>query len=243
MTWPADSVLEERFQESMPPEADGACPPAELLWSAAIGDLSVRDLSTLSSHLASCGVCGQGLSLSAEFAMQDEIRLPTGLRLLDRWRPPLRTTAVVALPALGVLVLTVLLTSALPVQISARPVGVASRGGADRAGIRSLSGEEQPAAELRLEWTPVDRAVRYRVRVSSDDLQPLYDRTVEKGTSLRLPPAVGERASNHPAIGGSEGAGRGLLHWQVEGILPDGRIVTSPTFTVRVVPAAPGSRR
>jgi hypothetical protein len=121
---------------------------------------------------------------------------------------------------------------------------VASRGGgADREAIRSLSGEEQPAAELRLQWSPVERAVRYRVQVSSDDLQPLYDRTVEQGTSLRLPPAVGERASSRPAVGGAGGTGRGLLHWQVDAILPDGRVVSSPTFTIRVVASTPAPSR
>src|SRR5262249_37618063 len=120
--------------------------------------------------------------------------------------------------------------SAPPAETPRAPLVVASRGGsADPGAIRSLSGELQPAADLRLDWTPVEHAVRYRVQISSDDLQPLFDGTVGQGTSLRVPPA---------GTGRAPGAGRGqLLHWQVDAILPDGRVVTSPTFSVRVNPA------
>jgi len=245
MTQPADSVLEARFRESMPEEPDGGCPPADLLWSAAIGHLSASQLAALSTHLASCGVCGQALSLSAELAAQGEPRSVVGLRILHPWRRGSLGAAAVGITALAAgLVLALWWRGAPPVQSPRGPLVVASRGGgADRGAIRSLSGEEQPAAELRLQWSPVERAVRYRVQVSSDDLQPLYDRTVEQGTSLRLPPAVGERGSSRPAVSGAGGTGRGLLHWQVDAILPDGRVVSSPTFTVRVVaPTAAPSR-
>jgi len=227
---PMDAELEARFRASMPDEPEGPCPPAEVLWSAAIGDMGVDRLTELTTHLASCGVCGQALALSAELATQREPGVADARRSLVRWRRAPLTTVGVGLTALAAgLVLTLWLRSAPPVERPQAPLVVASRGGsADPGAIRPLSAEVQPAADLRLEWTPVVHAVRYRVQVSSEDLQPLYDRTVERGTSLQVPPAVTGRA---PGTGGGQ-----LLQWQVDAILPDGRVVASPTFSVRVSP-------
>jgi hypothetical protein len=106
----------------------------------------------------------------------------------------------------------------------------ASRGDVGGAGIRSLSREDQPASEVRLQWTPVDHAIRYRVQVSTEDLRPVYDRTLE-GTTVVLPPEVGDLTLRG---GGASGAVPPLL-WQVEAMLPDGRSVTSATFRVRLL--------
>jgi hypothetical protein len=245
MTEALDSELEARFRASMPGAPDGACPSAEVLWSAAGGELPPSELAALSTHLASCGVCGEALSLSAELAAVGKPRTASSPRLLALWRRTPLGVAAVGIPALAAgLVLALWWRSAPPVESPRGPLVVASRGGsADHGAIRSLSAKEQPASEVRLEWTPVERAVRYRVQVSSDDLQPLYDKTVEQGTSLRLPPAVEEHASGRPAVAGGDGASRvGVLHWQVDAILPDGRIVTSPAFTVWLV-TSPGTGR
>jgi len=105
---------------------------------------------------------------------------------------------------------------------------VASRGTATPGpAIQSVSKEEQPASDAALQWTPIDRAVRYRVQVSTEDLRPVYDGTVE-ATRLPLPPAVVDLGKQAP-----------LLLWQVEAMLPDGRTVTSPTFRVRLLAPPP----
>jgi hypothetical protein len=110
----------------------------------------------------------------------------------------------------------------------------ASRGEAPGgAAIKSLSTEEQPATGARLEWTPVARALRYRVQLSTEDLRPVYDRTVE-APALTLPFALGDLARQR--------TGGAVLLWQVEALLPDGQTVLSPTFRIRLVQPADSSR-
>jgi hypothetical protein len=110
----------------------------------------------------------------------------------------------------------------------------ASRGeAAGAAAIRSLSTEEQPASGARLQWTPVDHALRYRVQLSTEDLHPVYDRTVE-APALTLPLALADLARQR--------SGGAVLLWQVEALLPDGRTVLSPTFRMRLVPPTDAPR-
>jgi hypothetical protein len=67
------------------------------------------------------------------------------------------------------------------------------------------------------------------VQLSTEDLHPVYDRTVE-APALTLPLALGDLARQR--------TGGAVLLWQVEALLPDGRTVLSPTFRMRLVPPA-----
>jgi len=115
----------------------------------------------------------------------------------------------------------------------------ASRGAVSpEAAIRPLSKEEQPASDARLQWTPVAGAVRYRVLLSTEDLRPVHDRTLE-GTTLALPPALEDLGNPEVARQGEAGRSGRVYLWQVEASLPDGRTVTSSTFRIRLMPGAP----
>jgi len=117
---------------------------------------------------------------------------------------------------------------------------VASRGEGSAETLRPLSKEEQPASDARLQWTPVAGAVRYRVQVSTEDLRPIHDRTLE-GTTLALPAELGKLGSAGVT---PEAPQSGQVYlWQVEALLPDGRSVTSSTFRLRLVPASPRAPR
>jgi hypothetical protein len=240
MSGPLDSELAPKFRVSMPGAPEGACPPAEVLWSAARGELPSGELEALATHLRTCALCGEALAISADLVPESESRV---LRLARRRQLGVAAAGITALAA-GLLVVLWQRGSS-SVERPGVPVVVASRGGAaDGAAIRAVSKEEQPASDIRLEWTPVEQALRYRVQVSSEDLQPLHDQTVEQQTTLRVPPVVGERASGRPGVGGSgevRPGDRGVLHWQVDAIMPGGATVSSPTFTLRVAqsPAGP----
>ena len=162
----------------------------------------------------------------------------------DEFEPPGRLTAQnprgirrVAALAAGILALAggllVLFVRFAPAPPGSRGAEVeASRGEAPGSPpIRSLSSEEQSATGARLVWTPVDRALRYRVQLSTEDLHPVFDRTVE-APALSLPLALGDLAR--------QGTGGAVLLWQVEALLPDGQTVLSPTFRMRLV--APADR-
>ena len=224
MTEPRDTRWGERFRASMPAEPDGPCPPADTLWSAARGQLDPEALRSLSAHLSTCARCGEALAVSAELAREPEAR--EHVMVPRRFGRAGAVAAGITALAAG-LVVFLAQREATPSR-NRGDESTASRGDVGGAGIRSLSTDEQPASEVRLQWTPVDHAVRYRVQVSTEDLRPVYDRTLE-GTTVVLPPAVGDLTVRGAA---ATGAAPPLL-WQVEAMLPDGRSVTSPTFRVR----------
>jgi hypothetical protein len=231
MTGPGDGELGEAFRASMPEQPEPACPSAETLWSAARGELSGPELEALASHLRTCAACGEALAVSAELA--SEAGAPVPVAAPPRIRPFTRAVAagVTALAA-G---LVVFLVQRAPAPGSRGAEVEASRGEAPgSAAIRSLSTEEQPATGARLEWTPVARALRYRVQLSTEDLRPVYDRTVE-APALTLPFALGDLARQR--------TGGAVLLWQVEALLPDGQTVLSPTFRMRLVPPADPPRQ
>jgi putative zinc finger protein len=224
MTGPRDDGLTEVFRASMPGQPEQACPAPETLWSAARGELSGPELEALASHLRTCAACGEALAVSAELAAEAEPRVVA----LPPRRIPRIAGAAAGITALAAGLLVFLVQRA-PARPGSRTAEVeASRGeAAGRAAIRSLSTEEQPASGARLMWTPVERALRYRVQLSTADLHPVYDRTVE-APALTLPLALADLARQR--------AGGAVLLWQVEALLPDGQTVVSPTFRIRLVP-------
>jgi len=225
MTEPRDTTWRERFRASMPAEPDGPCPPPETLWSAAHGQLAPEALRSLSAHLSACATCGEALAVSAELAGESEAR---GEAVAPRRFGRGRAVAAGITALAAGLVIFLAQREATPSR-SRGDGSTASRGDVGGGGIRSLSREEQSASEVRLQWTPVAHAVRYRVQVSTEDLRPVYDRTLE-GTTVALPPAVGDV----PLRGSGASGDVPPLLWQVEAMLPDGRSVTSPTFRVRL---------
>jgi hypothetical protein len=224
MTVFRDDAWAEAFRASMPPQPEQACPPAERLWSAARGELSGPELEALTSHLRTCAACGEALAVSAELAT--EAQPPMKATPLRRIRRVAAVAGGITALAAG---LVVFLVQRAPGASGRRAAEVeVSRGeAAAGAAIRSLSSEEQPASGARLQWTPVDRALRYRIQLSTEDLHPVYDRTVET-TALTLPLALGDLARQR--------TGGAVLLWQVEALLPEGRTVLSPTFRMRLVP-------
>jgi hypothetical protein len=123
------------------------------------------------------------------------------------------------------------------------PDVVASRGeGASGTEIRPLSKEEQPASDVRLQWTPVPGAVRYRVLVSTEDLRPVQDRTIQ-GTTVAFPQGLADLHTEGVAGKPDPGRSGRVYLWQVEALLPDGRTVTSSTFRIRLLPTSPGAPR
>ena len=224
MTEPRDIEWRERFRASMPAEPEGACPPPETLWSAVHGELAPEALQAISVHLATCAARGEALAVSAELARDSgEPSEAMAPRRFGRFGAV--AGGITALAA-G---LVIFLAQREPVPRENRgDESNASRGDVGSGAIRALSKEEQPASEIRLQWTAVEHAVRYRVQASTEDLRPVYDRTVE-GTTVILPPAVGDLTVRS----GTTDPGAPPLLWQVEAMLPDGRSVTSPTFRVR----------
>jgi hypothetical protein len=241
-----EGELPASFRASMPEHPNEPCPPAAFLWAAASGELSGGDLESLTGHLRTCSLCGEALAVTADLVTESKALARPSLGWRTRRLGPVMA-GVTALAA-GIL----LFHGQRRPPPAEGPAGpgevVASRAGRPaEPAIRALSKEQQPASDIRLEWTPIDRAVRYRVHLSTEDLQPVYERILEQESVLRVPKAVGdklaaghERAVAAHKVGG--GAGETLL-WQVEALLPDGKTVSSPTFMVHVLGASSSTGR
>jgi hypothetical protein len=80
-----------------------------------------------------------------------------------------------------------------------------------------------PRDAFRLRWTPGPEGSRYRVRVTTEDLQVLATAAELTVAELVVQPAALARLSD----GGS-------VFWQVDVMLPSGERITSPTFVARV---------
>jgi hypothetical protein len=239
MTGSPETEWTARFRASMPPQPEGACPPPETLWRAVRGELSGDELESFGAHLRTCSECGEALAVSAEVVAGSENR-PLA------WTP--RRPGRIAAAAGG---LTALAAGLLVFLIHHEPVPSDSHGpdlttsrGEGNAGVTigPLSKEEQPAGDARLQWTPVPGAVRYRVQLSTEDLRPVHDRTLE-GTTLVLPPGLAGPSNEGMAREQQVGRSGRIYLWQVEAMLADGRTVTSSTFRVRLVPTSPGLPR
>lgn len=235
MTGPGESEWRARFRASLPDEPESEHPPAETLWRAVRGELPARDLESLASHLRSCGACGDAMAVSAELLAESEPRILP-------WKDRRIGAAAAGLTALAAGLLVFLAHRAPGTHEGSGPDLSPSRGEVSEPTIRPLSRDEQPASDARLQWTPVAGAVRYRVLLSTEDLRPVHDRTLE-GTTLAIPPGLGDFHSSGVARQGEAGRSGPVYLWQVEASLPDGRTVTSSTFRLRLIPPPAGAPR
>jgi hypothetical protein len=92
--------------------------------------------------------------------------------------------------------------------------------------LRSLLPEAVPLArdDFRLRWTAGEAGARYRVHVTTHDLDLLVE-----GRNLEHPEFL-------VPVGALEGvAAGGTVLWQVEAVAPDGSRMTSPTFLARII--------
>src|SRR5215813_13861629 len=122
----------DRFRGSMPAEPDSACPPPETLWRAVRGELSGPELESLTTHLQSCGACGDAMAVSAELVAETEPR-----RLA--WKPARIGGAAAGIAALAAgLVLFLDHRGSTPRDGSERD-SLVSRGEVAGAAIRPLS--------------------------------------------------------------------------------------------------------
>lgn len=212
------------------PASAGACPAADRIFAAAHGELAgeeeAAELGEILDHVAACPECTEAWRLAVEIGRElasgavdagsrgrviaGNFRRgseePGGLR---RWSLPLGLIAAVLLVAIGLQ----LLPKAPP----------ALRGDGEIL-IEDASGPlERERCVLRWRLVPERPGALFEVRVMSEELELLAQRTALAASELELP---AERLENIPA--------GGLLLWQVRASLPDGGQVESATFRSRL---------
>lgn len=224
-----DEEVDERLREilaRLPLEgvATPECPSPETIWDAASGSLPPDRVGTLGEHAAGCLACTavwrEATILAREVASGRDSappsRGPYPGRIALHWR---------LFAALGAAALLGMVAICLS-QYDPPPKGGDSVLREPEAGsIRSLLSEAAPIArdDFRLRWTDWSVGARYRVQVTTAELDLLSE-----GRDLERPEfLVPVTALQDVAVGEA-------VLWQVEAVVPDGSRVTSPTFVAQV---------
>ena len=189
----------------------GDCPEPAALFDAATGAAPRARFVEVVEHTVGCGSCAESWRLAV--ALDREIGQPA----TAVWSRSTRM-GFVALAAAAAIVMAV----AIPVLMdrSSRPTSTAWRSG-ERLTIASLHPEDQPLPReaLVLRWSEPAPGSRYTILVANVRLEPLISRDDLPRPEFPVPATALEAL---PA-----GA---KVYWRVTATLPDGRIVTSPTF-------------
>jgi len=196
-----------------PDERRDDCPPADAIWRARSGDLDATARRVLIDHTAACAECAEAWRVAGDLGAGEGLAAAR-----PDPRAWLRTAGLAAalLLALGLVVWR---------QSRGRLQGMDEyRDGAALA-IRTLTPEDrpQPRSGLSLRWTPGPAGTTYDVSLTTEELLP-----VARARDLAEP-----RFDVPAAATGRLPAGATLV-WRVVARLPDGSLVTSPAFVVRL---------
>ena len=219
MREPPEDPLVAAFRASMPERPTGECPSAETLHAAAAGDLAAGALEAVVRHVHTCEACAEDLRVSAALVAEAD-RGPAVAHRPGRQR---RILAVAGFGALAAALFLVLIRS--PSE-RAQSLRRSSNDEPGRSSLLAVSSTVQPTFGATLAWSAVPGAVRYEVRISTEDLTLLQHGTVEGRTAYPIPSPVVERARDAPLL------------WQVDAVLAGGERVSSPTFHLRIIPDA-----
>jgi hypothetical protein len=227
--------LRRAFAAEGPP--DEPCPPAERIFAAAHGELAgeagAAELGEILDHVAACPECTESWRLAVEIgrelaagqavaAAEDQ---PAGRVIAGDFRRAEPGAVGARRWAMPVAVVAALLLAAIALQLLPRiPKSDPAQRGNDEARIEDVSGPlERGRCVLRWRLVPETAGALFEVRVMSEELELLAERTAVAAQELEVPP---ERLEKIPA--------GGWLLWQVQASLPGGGQVASETFRSRL---------
>lgn len=201
-------------------ESGRSCPPSEQFLMAVLGELSVAENRSLADHGAVCPSCSVTWKLAREYAREtglaaakptsDVMNRSASSLVRRRWMPA----------AVGLAAALALLAVFLPWR-SERPREEPVLRALDAVAIESRTPEDAPLAGDRftLRWSAGPAGASYNLRVTDYRLNP-----IARAVSLDVPEFT------VPATSLKELEPGGLVLWQVETVLPNGRHVVSRTF-------------
>ncbi len=211
-----ESRLRAAWRASDDAQAPAPCPPSAALWDAADGGLTAAERARIVDHVAACGACSEAWRIAAEVGGRPVGRLaPAGRRSGPVWVDWLAGGATLGLAAAATVLLAIRATppSANPWRAGAPPDAVAA----------AESPDELPREAFALRWSAGAAGDRYLVRITREDLTPLYTSAIVADPTVSVPAA---------AFAGLP-AGT-LLYWQVEVVGADGTRTRSFTREVRL---------
>ncbi len=214
----------ERLDRRPRPTQD--CPPGEVLLAAVRAELDPERMRAVGAHAVECDPCGEGWRMARGIASgripQPEAAAPPAPE--RGFAPP-----IVPSPSFGrwgVGVSAAALAAVASLLLVGPPAGEAP--GSDAPAVeepivsRLDAARPLPRQRFVLRWSGPEEA-RYRIRVATQDMRPLVTSLEIRTREYRINPQVLE--------GVAPGA---VIVWQVTALMPDGREVLSPHFTVPV---------
>jgi len=175
---------DEILKRALSPGPD--CLPLEQLGRYADGALTGEDRSAAARHIEGCLTC------QAELALMQSLTSPEALALSERSESKGQNIFPMAAAAAAVLIVVAAGSYYfLPGRAPALPPSVTTDREVTRSvvlAVRSPVGDQQQAPQ-RFEWTAVDRAVRYRVRLLEVDRRELWS-TTTTDAEVEIPPTV-----------------------------------------------------
>jgi hypothetical protein len=218
-----DGLRRAFFAGAQRADPEGECPSPEVLWAAAAGELPAEERRALIGHTAGCAACAEDFRVVAAMVRAMPAQAPPapaaggGVVVAGPWtaRPGSRWLA-------GSLAAVFLLAAIFAVVLGRLPFDPPPeiyRGAAEE--VVSLLGPAPKlaagAASLRWQGPP---GARYELTVTTADL-----RLVAEATDLAEPAYTLPVEQLQPFAAGDR------FNWRVVAILPDGRRISSPTFS------------
>jgi hypothetical protein len=219
--------MREALSEDEPRCAPGGCPSREELWQSAAGELDPPEDEPIILHLARCSECSLIWRLAREM-LAPEVSAGSVVALRDRKRSKMWRRFLV--PAAAAAMLIGVGLGAAWVLRSSRSSPPVFREQHDDTILPSPGTHLLPRAACRLEWSAGPAGTRYDLTVSDGDLEILAAVKGLTRPDYTLP---------QDAIPSSTAE----LFWRVTARLPDGRTLSSETFTTTIEDRDPASER
>ncbi len=216
--------LNEALTDEEPSCAPGGCPDKEQLWQSAAGELDPPEDESIILHLARCSECSLIWRLAREMLAPD-VSVGSVVSLPDRKSSRIRRRFLVQAAAAAMLI-GVGLGAAwlLRTPPSSQPIFREQRDGGTI--LPSPGTNLLPRAACRLAWTAGPEGTRYDLVATDENLEILASVKGLTRPEYTLPEETIPASTRE-------------LFWRVTAHLPDGRTVSSDTFTTRIDDSEP----
>lgn len=204
--------------EELARSTDG-CPETEELWASAAGELDADADEAIILHLARCTECSSIWRLAREMLLTDHVSESSVVPIGDR-RPPRTWRRVLIAAAAAAILVGVGLSTGLLVRNKPSPPVFREQHG-DQTLVAAPETRLLPRAACRLHWTGGPEGSRYDLTVSDGNFEILATVKGLTQPSYTLP----QQEIPETAV---------ELFWRVTARLPDGRTLSSETFTTRI---------
>ncbi len=219
--------LRAAFSEDEPGCPPGGCPSEQELWASAAGELDPPADETIILHLAQCGDCSMIWRLAREMLRPDRSSSSSVIPPADRRRSQIWRKILLPAVAATVLIGVGLSAAWLQKRGASSPPVFRQQQNFD-AILRAPETDRLPRAACRLEWSAGPDGARYDFIATDERLEILSSVKGLERPVFTLPEETIPASTRE-------------VFWRVTAHLPDGRILSSETFTTRIADSAPAT--